>query len=169
MEVKASISKVRISPRKVRLVVNLVRNLKIGKAYGILENTAKRSSLVVLKLIKSCVANAVNNFGLEADKLIIKYIYVNEAKTLKRMQAHAHGRAFPILKRSSSITVILSDLNLNNNDNKKTNQNKLQSQQKKIKKLAQKKAIKKIAPAKPILNLQNEIKNESKVKKESKV
>jgi len=164
MEVKASLNKVRISPRKVRLVINLVRNLKIGKAYGILENTAKRSSLVVLKLIKSCVANAVNNFGLEADKLVIKYIYANEAKTLKRMQAHAHGRAFQILKRSSSITVILSDLSSKDNKIQKNKVTTLKSQQKQIKKEGLKKeSSSKSKVAAPVLK--PEVKTDKKIAK----
>ncbi len=109
MEVNASIKMIRIAPRKVRLVADLIRNKKIGEAISILDNTNKKSSQYLKKLVKSAVANAVNNNSLEADKLYISKLLVNEGPTLKRFNPRAHGRAYSILKRSSKISIELSD------------------------------------------------------------
>lgn len=109
MEAKAKLTMIRIAPRKVRLVVDTIRNKKISEAVAILQNQDKRSSEPVLKLLNSAVANAVNNNGMEADQLIIKSIFVNEGPTLKRFRPRAHGRAYEILKRTSHITIVVSD------------------------------------------------------------
>jgi len=109
MEAKAKLTMIRIAPRKVRLVADSIRNKKISEAVAILQNQEKRSSEPVLKLLNSAVANAVNNNGMEADQLFIKTIFVNEGPTLKRFRPRAHGRAYEILKRTSHITVIVSD------------------------------------------------------------
>lgn len=109
MEAKAKLTMIRIAPRKVRLVADSIRNKKISEAVAILQNQEKRSSEPVLKLLNSAVANAVNNNGMEADRLFIKTIFVNEGPTLKRFRPRAHGRAYEILKRTSHITVIVSD------------------------------------------------------------
>lgn len=109
MEAKAILTMIRISPRKVRLVVDTIRNKKIAEAIAILQNQDKRSSEPVLKLLQSAVANAVNNNGMEADQLFVKTAYVNEGSTLKRFRPRAHGRAYEILKRTSHITLIVSD------------------------------------------------------------
>ncbi len=111
MEVNAKLKMIRIAPRKVRLVVDLIRSKKIGVAMSILENTNKSSSYDLKKLLKSAIANAVNNNGLEADLLFINKIIVNEGPTLKRFHPRAHGRAYEILKRSSSVELTLSDGN----------------------------------------------------------
>ncbi|AGR41609.1 50S ribosomal protein L22 [Spiroplasma taiwanense] len=109
MEAKAKLTMIRISPRKVRLVADTIRSKKISEAVAILQNQDKRSSEPVLKLLNSAVANAVNNNGMEADQLFIKIIFVNEGPTLKRFRPRAHGRAYEILKRTSHITIIVSD------------------------------------------------------------
>ncbi|AOG60818.1 50S ribosomal protein L22 [Spiroplasma helicoides] len=109
MEAKAKLTMIRISPRKVRLVADSIRSRKISEAVAILQNQDKRSSEPVLKLLNSAVANAVNNNGMEADQLFVKTIYVNEGPTLKRFRPRAHGRAYEILKRTSHITIIVSD------------------------------------------------------------
>lgn len=114
MEAIAKIKLVRIAPRKVRLVVDLIRGKKIGEAISILENTNKRSAEHIKQLIKSAVANAVNNNGMEADLLYVNKVLVNEGPTMKRFHPRAHGRAFEILKRTSSVFLSLSD----GNDNK---------------------------------------------------
>ena len=80
MEVSANIKMIRIAARKVRLVADLIRSKKIGNAINILENTNKKVSEDMKKLIKSAVANAVNNDGLDADKLFISKIFVNEER-----------------------------------------------------------------------------------------
>lgn len=109
MEVSAKNNMIRIAARKVRLVADLIRNKKITNAIAILKNTNKRSSKILLKLLNSALANAVENNGLEADSLFISKILVNEGKTLKRMHPRAHGRAYSILKRSSKVEITLSD------------------------------------------------------------
>lgn len=109
MNVKAKLKNIRISSRKIRLIANLIRNKKVGDAISILNNTNKKSSIPVQKLVKSAVANAVNNNGLDADLLFIKEILVNEGSTLKRFNPRAHGRAYEILKRTSHITIAVSD------------------------------------------------------------
>ncbi|WP_339022669.1 50S ribosomal protein L22 [Spiroplasma endosymbiont of Crioceris asparagi] len=109
MEATAKLTMIRISPRKVRLVANTIRNKKIDEAIIILNNLDKKSSEPVLKLLKSAIANAVNNNGAEADKLFVKTILVNEGPTLKRIRPKDHGKAFQILKRTSHIVIAVSD------------------------------------------------------------
>ncbi|ALD66842.1 50S ribosomal protein L22 [Spiroplasma cantharicola] len=109
MEAKAKLTMIRISPRKVRLVADTIRSKRISEAVAILQNQDKRSSEPVLKLLNSAVANAVNNNGMEADQLFVKTIFVNEGPTLKRFRPRAHGRAYEILKRTSHITIVVSD------------------------------------------------------------
>lgn len=109
MEAKAQLTMIRIAPRKVRLVADSIRSKKVSEAVAILNNQTKRPSLPVLKLLNSAVANAVNNNGMEADKLYVKTIFVNEGPTLKRFRPKDHGKAFEILKRTSHITVVVSD------------------------------------------------------------
>ncbi|KKR13268.1 MAG: 50S ribosomal protein L22 [Candidatus Falkowbacteria bacterium GW2011_GWA2_39_24] len=110
MEVKASAKYIRISPRKVRLVVDLVRGQKLPAALNQLQFSPKGASLPVSKLIKSAQANAVNNFELQADNLFVKEIKVDEGPTLKRWMPRAHGRATPLRKRTSHISVVLGEL-----------------------------------------------------------
>ena len=109
MEAKASLRTVRISPQKVRLVCRLIRGKQVGEAYAILRNTPKRSSLVLEKLLKSAVANAEHNYQLEQENLFVKEIFVGEGKTMKRMQPHAQGRAFQILKRTSHVYITVAE------------------------------------------------------------
>jgi len=109
MEAKAKVNTVRIAPRKVRLVVDLIRGKQVGEAYAILRNTPRGATLVVEKLLKSAVANAEHNYQLDQDKLFIKEIYVGEGKTLKRMQPHSQGRGFAILKRTSHIFITVAE------------------------------------------------------------
>lgn len=109
MEAKAIARSVRISPRKVRLVVDLIRGKQIGDAYAILRNTPRRASGPVEKLLKSAVANAEHNYQLEQENLYVKEVFVGEAKTMKRFQPHAQGRAFQILKRTSHIYLTVAE------------------------------------------------------------
>ncbi|AUF83309.1 50S ribosomal protein L22 [Mesoplasma syrphidae] len=110
MEAKAQLNMIRISPRKVRLVVDTIRNKSVAQAVAVLQNLDKVSAEPILKLLNSAIANAVNNNGMEADKLFVKTVYVNEGPTLKRFRPRAHGRAYEILKRTSHITLIVSDV-----------------------------------------------------------
>jgi large subunit ribosomal protein L22 len=109
MEAKAVAKSIRIAPRKVRLVVDLIRGKNVGDAYAILRNTPRRASLVVEKLLKSAVANAEHNYQLDQADLFVKEVYVGEGKTMKRFQPHAQGRAFQILKRSSHIYITVAE------------------------------------------------------------
>lgn len=108
-EAKAVARTVRIAPRKVRLVVDLIRGRKLDEAYAILFNTNRGASPAVAKVLKSAVANAENNFGMDREKLYVKEAYVDEGTTLKRFQPRAKGSAFEILKRTSHITVVVAE------------------------------------------------------------
>lgn len=109
MEAKAIARTVRIAPRKVRLVVDLVRGKTVKEAAAILRLTPKASSVVVEKVLKSATANAVNNYKMNQDALYIKEAYVNEGPTLKRYRPRAKGSAGSILKRTSHITIVLEE------------------------------------------------------------
>lgn len=105
---KATLSNLRISPRKVRLVAGLVKGKKVDDALAQLSFLAKRSAAPVAKAINSAVANALSGGAKTTkDKLVIKNVTVNEGVTLKRMMPRAHGRAFRINKRTSLVRVEL--------------------------------------------------------------
>ncbi|MCK5490398.1 MAG: 50S ribosomal protein L22 [Candidatus Pacebacteria bacterium] len=110
MEVKAHLRNLRISSRKVRLVVNLIRNMSINDARIQLSFLNKKSAEPVLKLLNSAVANASNNFNINENSLYISSIFVNDGMVLKRWIPRAMGRASAIRKRSSHITIILDEL-----------------------------------------------------------
>lgn len=109
MEVKAVAKNVRLTPRKVRLVLDLVRGKDVKEALAILKFTPRNTALVVSKLIKSAVANATNNHQMNEEKLYVKTIYADEARVLKRWMPRAKGSASQILKRSSHITVVVDE------------------------------------------------------------
>ncbi len=109
MEAKASVQMIRIAPRKVRLVLDLVRGKDYKEAEAILKNLNRGCAKEVLKVVNSAKANAEHNYNMDASKLYIKTIYANEGPTLKRMQPHAKGQGFAILKRTSSITCVLGE------------------------------------------------------------
>lgn len=106
---KAEVNYVRISPRKVKIVIDLIRNKPVGEALAILKHTPKAASEVVEKLLLSAMANAENNHGMDVEKLYVAEIYSNAGPMLKRIRARAQGRAFRILKRTSHTTVILKE------------------------------------------------------------
>ena len=109
MEVRAITRDTRISPRKVRPLVDMVQGKKVDEALGLLRFVPTPTAQVVAKVIKSAAANAENNFQLSLSELKIIRTYVNEARTMKRFRPRARGRASPILKRSSHITVVVSE------------------------------------------------------------
>lgn len=109
MEVLAQYRQARSSAQKVRLVANLIRGKKVQKALEILIYSNKKASNLVKKVLESAIANAEHNEGADIDGLIIKKIFVNEGPTMKRMMPRAKGRADRILKRTSHITVVVSD------------------------------------------------------------
>ena len=100
---------VRISPRKVKIVIDLIRGKSANEALAILKFTPKAASEVVTKLLKSAIANAENNLDLNKDDLYVAEIYADQGPTLKRVMPRARGMAFQIRKRTSHITVILDE------------------------------------------------------------
>lgn len=100
---------IRISARKVKIVIDLVRGKKVDDALAILAYTPKAASIVVEKLIKSAIANGENNLEMDRDTLFITQIFANQGPTLKRTMPRAMGRAFRIRKRTSHITVVLDE------------------------------------------------------------
>ena len=110
MEAKAIAKTVRIAPRKVRLVVDLIRGKSVAEAAAILRLTPKGSSVVVEKVLKSAAANALNlNSKLDEDMLYVKEIRIDEGPRLKRVWFRARGRADQLLKRMCHITVIVDE------------------------------------------------------------
>jgi len=109
MQAKAVARYVRIAPRKVRLVIDLIRGKKVGEAIAILKHTPKSASPVIEKVLLSAVANAEHNFEMDANSLVISQIVCDEGPTLKRFRPRAMGRASRINKRTSHITVVVSE------------------------------------------------------------
>jgi large subunit ribosomal protein L22 len=109
MEVKAVAKYVRISPRKVRLVMDQVRGKKVEEALNTLSYAPQKGAVLLRKVIKSAVANAENNTNMDVDDLYIKRVYADEGPILKRFRPRALGRATRIRKRTSHLTVVLDD------------------------------------------------------------
>lgn len=109
MQAKAVARTVRIAPRKARLVVDLIRGKQVGEAVAILRHTPKAASLIVEKVLKSAAANAEHNYEMDVNNLVITQAYVNEGPTLKRFRPRAMGRASQINKRTSHITIVVSE------------------------------------------------------------
>ena len=109
MEAKAHARMVRIAPRKAQLVVDLIRGKQVGEAIAILRHTPKAASPVVEKLLNSAIANAEHNYSLDVNKLVVTEAYVNQGPTMKRFRPRAMGRASRINKRTSHITLVVSE------------------------------------------------------------
>jgi large subunit ribosomal protein L22 len=109
METRAVARFVRISPQKVRLVVDLVRGKKVEEADHVLAFTRKRAAGLVRKVLKSAMANAANNPNIDEKILYVKDVYVDQGSSWKRWRARAMGRAAQIKKRTSHITVVLAE------------------------------------------------------------
>ncbi len=109
MEVRAFTNNIRISPRKVRIVVDLIRGKDVGEAIAILRHTPKRASKVVEKTLLSAMANAENNHDMDVDNLYVSTVFVDAGPTLKRYKARSRGQAFGILKRTSQLTVKVAE------------------------------------------------------------
>jgi large subunit ribosomal protein L22 len=107
MDVKAVARYVRISPRKVRPVMALIRGKGVDEALAVLRFTPNRASLAVAKVVKSAAANAENNLELARDSLRVSQAFVDSGPSIRRMQARARGRADVLKKRSSHITVVV--------------------------------------------------------------
>lgn len=106
---KATLTMLRSTPRKTRLVADLIRGMDVSRAEDVLKFTNKRAATPVLKLLLSAKANAVNNHDMFEDTLFVKTIVVNEGPTLKRMLPRARGRADTLRKRTCHITITLEE------------------------------------------------------------
>lgn len=111
MEIKVKLSNLRTAPRKVRQVADLVRGKKASEAQSMLLFTVNKSARNILKLLNSAIANAKHNLHIDESTLYVSKITVDEGPKLKRWHAMSRGRAYPIIKRSSHIAIILSDKN----------------------------------------------------------
>jgi len=109
MEAKAIARNVRMTPRKVKLICDLIRGQDAGQAMAIIKNTPKMACEPMEKLLKSAMANAENNLNMDADRLYVKEAHVGPGPTMKRIMPRAQGRAFRILKRTSHITLVLAE------------------------------------------------------------
>ncbi len=161
---KAKLNHLRLAPRKVRLVTNLISGMEVAKAELQLRFLNKRAARSVLKLLQSASANAKSNYGLEKQDLVIKQIFVNQGPTLKRWMPRAMGRATPIMKRTSHIElgleakpgVKVKKINSQEKDNsksqpevKKQDLQPIQNEGSSIKEKDQEKPTGKIKPERP--------------------
>jgi large subunit ribosomal protein L22 len=109
MQVSATAKRLQISPQKARLVVDQVRGKPVADALDILSFSTKKGAVLVRKVLESAIANAENNEGADIDELKVSEVFVNEGMTMKRIKPRAKGRADRIFKRSSHITVTVTD------------------------------------------------------------
>ena len=109
MEARATLRYARISPRKVSIVMDLIRNKPLNEALAILQYTPKAACEPLLKLVKSAAANAENNFSMDKNALYVAECYVCPGPTLKRIMPRAQGRAFRINKRTSNVTLVVAE------------------------------------------------------------
>ncbi|MDQ2809550.1 MAG: 50S ribosomal protein L22 [Chloroflexota bacterium] len=109
MEVRATAKFIRSSPRKVRLLLDVVRGKSVTEAVAVLRFMPQAAARDVLSVVKSAAANAENNFQMAPDDLFITSIYANEGPTFKRFRAKARGQGTRILKRTSHITVVVDE------------------------------------------------------------
>jgi len=109
MEARAVSRHLRIGPRKARLVVDLIRGKKVGDALMILDFVPRKGARLVAKTLKSVVANAEHQQRVDVDRLYVRSITVDGGTTLKRSLPRAHGRATPIRKRTSHITIVVDE------------------------------------------------------------
>ena len=107
MRVSATAKFIRTSPRKVRLVTDLIRGKPVEEAAAILRFLPNAAARDVAKVLRSATANAENNFNLDPDRLVVKRAVAGEARTFKRFRARSRGRASPLLKRSSHIEIVV--------------------------------------------------------------
>jgi len=109
METRAVAKFVRISPRKIRLVMDQVRGKQVGEALNMLSFAPQRGARILKKLVNSAIANAEQNTSVDVDSLYVMRVYADEGPTLKRWRPRAQGRATSIRKRTSHLTVVLNE------------------------------------------------------------
>ncbi|WP_314209476.1 50S ribosomal protein L22 [Vagococcus salmoninarum] len=106
---RATAKTVRTSPRKTRLVIDLVRGKSVGEAISILKFSPNKAAGIIEKVLMSAVANAENNYDLDVENLVVSEAFANEGPTMKRFRPRAKGSASPINKRTSHITVVVTE------------------------------------------------------------
>ena len=109
MQVESTLKTARISAQKARLVADQIRGLPVERAIEVLTFSEKKAGALIKKLVDSAIANAEHNEGADIDELRVSAVQVNEGPTMKRLRARAKGRANRILKRTSHITITVSD------------------------------------------------------------
>ncbi|GIP41492.1 50S ribosomal protein L22 [Paenibacillus sp. J31TS4] len=109
MQATANARYIRLAPRKVQLVIDLIRGKEVGEAIAILRHTPRSASPVVEKILNAAIANAEHNHQLDPNKLVVTQAYVNQGPTIKRFRPRAQGRASRINKRTSHITLVVSE------------------------------------------------------------
>ena len=109
MEARAYLTYARISPRKVSILLDLIRKQPAAKAKAILQNTPKAGSELLLKLLDSAVANAENNNNMDVAKLYVAECFVCQGPILKRIRPRDHGRAYEVQKKTSHVTMVLKE------------------------------------------------------------
>lgn len=109
MEAKAVTRNVRISPQKARLVADLIRGKQVEEALQVLRFTEKKAARILAKTLRSAIANAADTQNVDPDALYVKRTYVDGGTTVKRFTPRAHGRATPIRKRTSHLTVVVDE------------------------------------------------------------
>jgi len=109
LEAKAIEKFIRISPRKLRYVADIIRSKRVDDAVDILTFTPKKAALIIRKAVQSAAANATENHKMKEDDLVVEKVFIDEGPALKRFRPRARGRAAKIKKRTSHLTVIVSD------------------------------------------------------------
>jgi large subunit ribosomal protein L22 len=109
MQAKAEAKYVRVSPRKVKPICDLVRGKNVKEAQAILKFTPRKGAETMLKVLNSAIANAENNHNMNVEELYIADVYANQGPTMKRWKAGSMGRANPILRRTSHIGVVVAE------------------------------------------------------------
>ncbi|MBQ1411966.1 MAG: 50S ribosomal protein L22 [Clostridia bacterium] len=110
MEARAELRYARISPTKVQIVLDLIRNKPVKEAQAILKHTPRAACEYLEKLLKSAVANATNNFDMDEDKLYVSECFATSGPILKRMRPRAQGRAYRIDKKTSHVTIVVAEM-----------------------------------------------------------
>lgn len=160
MKVTAKLKNLRTSPRKVRLVANLIKGMDANAAVVQLNQTTKKSGDSIEKLLKSAISNAVNNFGLDQNNLYVSDIQVGEGTRLKRWLPRAHGRATLLLKRMSQINLTLEEKVEGKNRKSKDEMEK----ERKAREAAKEKAIKEAMKEMEAAEKEAEVKETKEVK-----
>lgn len=109
MEVKAKLRYARITPRKMRLVANMVKGLPARNAHFQLAHNSRKGAKLLIKLLDSAVANAKEKGGIDVENLFVKGVFVDQGPIMKRFMSRSMGRAYPILKKMSHVTIVLDE------------------------------------------------------------